>query len=71
MCIHVHVHVAMHSNTDPTAELQIARKKISELENLNGHIKTEVNNWRAPINFVLGESLDATVLNTGEKPHKS
>lgn len=39
MCLHV----AMYSRTDPTAELQIARRKIDELESLNTHIKSEVN----------------------------
>ena len=29
--------------TDPTAELQIARRKIHELESLNKHIQAEVH----------------------------
>ena len=43
-CIYsVHVHdAAVYSNTDPTAELQIARRKISELESSNKHIQDEV-----------------------------
>lgn len=37
------LHVSLHAPcTDPTAELQIARRKIHELESLNKHIQAEV-----------------------------
>lgn len=34
--------VVIFLRTDPTAELQVARRKIAELEDVNNHYKTEV-----------------------------